>query len=69
MKFRWPIRWRRQLRNDPLTRSSGGTFVIPANWDRTEELRPDRLGPTEDDVQPLHDPERPVRTLGKLPWS
>jgi hypothetical protein len=67
--MRWlkAVRWRRQLRHDPLTRPSGGTFVLDATWDRTEELRPDRLGPTQEDVQPLQDLERPSRTLGKLP--
>jgi len=44
------------------------TFVMEAEWLRSEELRPDRLGPSQDDVE---DPERvrierwrPSRTLG-----
>lgn len=48
-----------------------GTFVMDAEWERSEELRVDRLGPTQDDVE---DPERvrverwrPSRTLGPLP--
>jgi hypothetical protein len=43
------------------------TFVIDADIERSEELRPDRLGPTQDDVE---NPEiirpgwAPVKTLG-----
>jgi hypothetical protein len=44
-----------------------GTFVMDIEWERSEELRPDRLGPSQDDVE---DPEkvrverwRPRRTL------
>jgi hypothetical protein len=53
-----------------------GTFVMDAEWERAEELRPDRLGPGEDDLDDeepvvnlysLNDPERPVRTLGPIP--
>jgi hypothetical protein len=45
----------------------GGTFVMEAEWERSEELRTDRLGPSQDDVE---NPERvrverwrPRRTL------
>lgn len=48
-----------------------GTFVMEAEWLRSEELRPDRLGPSQDDVV---NPERvklerwrPSRTLGRMP--
>jgi hypothetical protein len=48
----------------------GKTFVMEAEWLRSEELRPDRLGPSQDDVE---NPERvrverwrPSRTLGPL---
>lgn len=50
--------------------SERGTFVMDAQWSRTEELRPDRLGPSHDDVQGSEkvraDPWRPARTLGPL---
>jgi ribosome biogenesis protein Tsr3 len=39
-----------------------GSFVIEAQWERAEELRTDRLGPSEDDVQNT-DPERPGTSL------
>lgn len=45
-----------------------GSFVMEAEWHRAEELRPDRLGPGQDDVpnpEPV-DKWRPVRTLGPL---
>jgi hypothetical protein len=51
-------------RQKPVQRR--GTFVMDATMARSEELRVDRLGPSQDDVVP-HDPERPSRTLGKLP--
>ena len=45
-----------------------GTFVMDIDWERSEELRVDRLGPAPEDVP---DPERvqverwrPSRTLG-----
>jgi len=37
-----------------------GSFVLEANWDRAEELRVDRLGPEEKDIE---DPERPSTSL------
>jgi hypothetical protein len=50
-----------------------GTYVMEAAWERSEELRPDRLGPSQDDVE---DPERvqverwrPSRSLGPTHWS
>lgn len=36
--------------------------VVEASWERAEELRPDRLGPEEKDVQNT-DPERPGTAL------
>lgn len=44
------------------------TFVMDAQWSRTEELRPDRLGPGEDDLTDVVrvDPWRPKRTLGPM---
>lgn len=59
MRKRWWTRW---FGPDPQAESPG-TFVMDAVWNRTEELRPDRLGPDETVVQ---DPERPSRTLGKF---
>jgi hypothetical protein len=47
-------------------RKREGTFVIEADIQRSEELRPDRLGPTEDDVVDPVLPNgavRPSRTL------
>lgn len=48
-----------------------GTFVMDAEWNRSEELRPERLGPSVDDIE---DPERvrverwrPAKGLGPLP--
>jgi hypothetical protein len=48
-----------------------GSFVMDAQWERSEELRTDRLGPSVDDIE---DPERvrverwrPQRGLGPLP--
>lgn len=32
-------------------RKREGTFVVEAAIERSEELRPDRLGPDEDDIQ------------------
>lgn len=46
------------------------TFVAEVEWQRNEELRPDRLGPSQDDVpdpEPVRDPWRPVRSLGPMP--
>jgi len=40
------------------------TFVEDAEWQRAEELRPDRLGPGPDDIPQVTDDERPERTLG-----
>jgi len=40
-----------------------GSFVLEANWERAEELRMDRLGPTEEDVKMPDDSERPAATL------
>ena len=45
-------------------KKSGGSFVVVAQWERSEELRPDRLGPSEEDLD--HIPEdqwRPKTTL------
>lgn len=59
---RW-FRWRGSTAK-PTTRES---FTMDATWDRTEELRPDRLGPDEYDVGVVpRDPERPSRTLGNI---
>lgn len=62
---KWWKRWRKE---QPPERR--GTFVMEADWLRSEELRPDRLGPTDDDVR---DPERvrverwrPGKSLGPL---
>lgn len=38
-------------------RKREGSFVVEASIERSEELRPDRLGPTEDDIQ---DPALPA---------
>lgn len=63
-------RWRFWRRGgvEPRDLSNGGrTFMMDAEWVRSEELRPDRLGPGPDDVV---NPERvkverwrPKRTL------
>jgi hypothetical protein len=37
------------------------SFVVDATWERSEELRVDRLGPSEEDVQ--NDDERPESTF------
>lgn len=42
---------------------SAGSFVLEADWERAEELRQDRLGPTDKDVTLPDDPERPGATL------
>lgn len=55
-----------------LTRTaakSGGSFVVDAEFERSEELRPDRLGLTGDMMvdegwKPPHDEWRPSTTLG-----
>jgi hypothetical protein len=49
-----------------------GTFVVESEIHRAEEMRADLLGvPSEDEIrtEAAHDPWRPARTLGKLPWS
>lgn len=58
---------RRAGKKVPIERA--GTYVGEIEWHRSEELRPDRLGPTQDDVQdpePVRDPWRPQRTLGPM---
>lgn len=37
------------------------SFVLEADWERAEELRTERLGPSEQDIRA--DPERPSATL------
>lgn len=51
------------------TRGMKGSFVVEASIERSEEMRVDRLGPTQDDVQIESLPtgeERPTRTLGSF---
>lgn len=51
---------------------SGGTFVVESEIHRAEEMRADLLGvPSEDEIrtEAPHDPWRPARSLGKLPWT
>lgn len=58
---------RRQGKRVPIERS--GTYVAEIEWERSEELRPDRLGPTQDDVtdpEVVRDPWRPSRSLGPM---
>lgn len=43
-------------------RKREGSFVVEASIERSEELRVDRLGPEEDDVQIIPS-DRPVQTL------
>jgi hypothetical protein len=72
--MRWPYR---QARTTPHTEPQGvvperKTFVVEGEFHRTEELRPDVIGvPSEDEVKDdgPHDPWRPSRTLGKLPYN
>ena len=40
----------------------GRSFNVDTEWDRSEELRTDRLGPSQDDVK-VDDPDRPVKRL------
>ena len=57
---------RREVTGDDHT---PGSYVMEAEWERSEELRPDRLGPSEFDVvdpEMYQVPDRPVRTLGPL---
>jgi hypothetical protein len=58
---------RRAGRKVPIEQA--GSFVAEVEWQRNEELRPDRLGPSQDDVpdpEPVRDPWRPSRTLGPI---
>lgn len=71
---RWRVHEVRQaIRNGTLSefhRERHGTFVVDADLNRSEELRVDRLGPGEEDLEdplPVGDPWRPSRTLGPLP--
>jgi hypothetical protein len=63
--------WLRDLfkrRQKPV--GGSGTYVMDVEWHRSEELRPDRLGPSQEDVPDpvqVRDPWRPSRTLGGLP--
>lgn len=45
--------------------------VADAEWERAEELRPDRLGPDTQDISPadetISDPLRPGKSLGGVP--
>lgn len=57
------------LRRIMARRRSGGvvkrTTVAEVEWHRNEELRPDRLGPGPDDINPRDETtDRPQRTLG-----
>lgn len=45
----------------------GQSFIAEVEWHRSEELRPDRLGPSEDDLVIPVDPWRPRKTLGPMP--
>lgn len=66
--------WKRRI----ITRLGGvvpepkQSFVMEANMERAEELRVDRLGPSEDDLdgerEPFvpDDPWRPATTLGPI---
>jgi hypothetical protein len=59
---------RRRGKKVPIERA--GSYVADVEWQRSEELRPDRLGPSQDDVidpEPVRDPWRPSRTLGPIP--
>ncbi len=61
MRLGWLRRWSRP---DHMPSRS---FVMDAVWERSEELRPDRLGPTQDDVvnpEMYRVKDRPLRTLG-----
>jgi hypothetical protein len=68
--MRWPrIRFSRRKVRDPRLRP--GSFVVDAEFHRTEELRPEMLGPTQEDVphpERVEDPWRPARTLGPIHW-
>lgn len=62
------MKWWRRFTRKPEEKS--GTYVADIEWKRVEELRPDRLGPSQDDVpdpEVVRDPFRPLRTLGPLP--
>ena len=66
------MRWRLFRPKQVVNEKPQGTFVMDSKWERSEELRPDRLGPGQDDVpdpEPVRDPWRPTRSLGHLPWS
>jgi hypothetical protein len=56
---------RKRVGKSPLAGvvQSRGSFVIEANWERAEELRLERLGPSEKDVTLPDDSERPAATL------
>lgn len=50
----------------PIRRREPGSFVVEAEMIRSEELRPDRLGPEEVDLVDYSLPlgeERPAKTL------
>jgi hypothetical protein len=67
-------RWRQRLIEalGGVVPEEKSTFVVDALIQRSEELRVDRLGPGEDDLdpdgdQPVRiDPWRPVNTLGPM---
>lgn len=70
--MKWRVRRMLGLerRPEPKEEQLRGSFTMETEWFRSEELRPDRLGPTQDDVE---NPERvrverwrPSRTLGPL---
>lgn len=54
-------RWRARRRGGVVK----GSYVTDIEWHRVEELRPERLGPSEDDVQ-SEGIERPSKTLGPM---
>lgn len=44
------------------------TFVADVEWHRSEELRPDRLGPSEDDLAESDSAWRPPKDAARDPW-
>ena len=68
--MKWP--WRPRKKPADAGVVPKGTYVVPAEMHRSEDLRPDLIGvPAEDELwdDAPHDPWRPSRTLGPINWK
>ena len=62
--------WRARLirRLGGVVPGEGSSFVVDAHWERSEELRPDRLGPDEDLIRDEDPTWKPPPDAVADPW-